>query len=80
MLDQGLINKYRNKEIPAQKLFIDGNWVNGSGADFDIISPIDRKPFTSIARATVGDMNKAIKSARDAFEKGSWSNMPPAQR
>ena len=80
MLDQDIINKYRNKEICAQKLFIDGNWVTGSGEHFDIISPIDGKPFTSIVRATVADMNKAIKSARDAFEKGSWSNMPPAQR
>ena len=80
MLDQDIINKYRNKEIRAQKLFIDGNWINGSGENFNIISPIDGKPFTSIARATVSDMNKAIKSARDAFEKGSWSNMPPAQR
>ena len=67
MLDQDIINKYRNKEIRAQKLFIDGNWVNGSGENFNIISPIDGKPFTSIARATVADMNKAIKSARDAF-------------
>ena len=80
MLEQNLINKHRYKKISPQKLFIDGDWVNGTGENFDIVSPIDGKPFTSIARATVGDMNKAIKSARTAFEKGFWSNMVPAHR
>ena len=80
MLEQNLINKHRYKKISPQKLFIDGDWVNGTGENFDIVSPIDGKPFTSIARATVADMNKAIKSARTAFEKGLWSNMAPAHR
>ena len=80
MLEQNLINKHRYKKISPQKLFIDGDWVNGTGENFDIVSPIDGKPFTSIARATVADTNKAIKSARTAFEKGLWSNMAPAHR
>ena len=80
MLDQDLINKHRYKKISPLKLFIDGDWVNGTGENFDIVSPIDGKPFTSITRATVDDMNRAIKSARTAFEKGLWSNMAPAHR
>jgi len=80
MLNQKQIDKYRDKKISPQKLFIDGAWIDGSGDDFDIVSPINGKKFTSIKRATVSDMEMAIKAARTSFDNGSWSNMAPTQR
>ena len=80
MLNQKQIDKYRDKTISPQKLFIDGAWIDGSGDDFEIVSPINGKKFTSIKRATVSDMEMAIKAARMSFDNGSWSNMAPTQR
>ena len=80
MLNQKQIDKYRDKKISPQKLFIDGAWIDGSGDDFDIVSPINGKKFTFIKRATVSDMEMAIKAARTSFDNGSWSNMAPTQR
>ena len=80
MLNQKQIDKYRDKTISPQKLFIDGAWIDGSGDDFEIVSPINGKKFTFIKRATVSDMEMAIKAARTSFDKGSWSNMAPTQR
>ena len=80
MLNQKQIDSYRDKKISPQKLFIDGAWIGGSGDDFEIVSPINGKKFTSIKRATVSDMEMAIKAARMSFDNGSWSNMAPTQR
>jgi gamma-glutamyl-gamma-aminobutyraldehyde dehydrogenase len=80
MLNQKQIDKYRDKKISPQKLFIDGAWIDGSGDDFEIVSPINGKKFTFIKRATVSDMEMAIKAARTSFDKGSWSNTAPTQR
>ena len=80
MLNQKQIDSYRDKKISPQKLFIDGAWIDGSGDDFEIVSPINGKKFTFIKRATVSDMEMAIKAARTSFDKGSWSNMAPTQR
>ena len=80
MLNQKQIDSYRDKKISPQKLFIDGAWIDGSGDDFEIVSPINGKKFTSIKRATVSDMEMAIKAARTSFDNGSWSNMAPTQR
>lgn len=80
MLNQKQIDSYRDKKISPQKLFIDGAWIDGSGDDFEIVSPINGKKFTSIKRATVSDMEMAINAARMSFDNGSWSNMAPTQR
>ena len=80
MLNQKQIDSYRDKKISPLKLFIDGAWIDGSGDDFEIVSPINGKKFTSIKRATVSDMEMAIKAARMSFDNGSWSNMAPTQR
>ena len=80
MLNQKQIDSYRDKKISPQKLFIDGAWIDGSGDDFEIVSPINGKKFTFIKRATVSDMEMAIKAARMSFDNGSWSNMAPTQR
>lgn len=80
MLNQKQIDKYRDKKISPQKLFIDGAWIDGAGDDFEIVSPINGKKFTFIKRATVSDMEMAIKAARTSFDNGSWSNMTPTQR
>lgn len=80
MLDQQRINQLRAQNVPAQKLFIEGSWTEGSGEQLEVLSPIDGRVLTTLARGSVDDMNRAIASARVAFDDGRWSRMAPAGR
>ena len=61
--------------------FIDGAYVSAaSGATFDCISPIDGRVIAKVAECGEEDVDRAVKSARAAFVKGTWSRMAPAKR
>jgi gamma-glutamyl-gamma-aminobutyraldehyde dehydrogenase len=78
---QDKIDQLRVLEIAPQSLFIGGKWSEASsGAVMDVISPIDGKRLTTIADAGAADVDLAVKAARAAFDKGSWSNAAPAER
>ncbi|WP_428544497.1 aldehyde dehydrogenase [Profundibacter sp.] len=80
MVDQSRINQLRNHDVPPQKLFIEGAWQEGSGETLDVLSPIDGQKLTTICRATPADVDRAVASARAAFDDGRWSRMAPAGR
>jgi gamma-glutamyl-gamma-aminobutyraldehyde dehydrogenase len=80
MVDQSRINQLRNHDVPPQKLFIEGAWQEGSGETLDVLSPIDGQKLTTICRATPADVDRAVASARAAFDNGRWSRMAPAGR
>ena len=62
-------------------LFINGNYQKSiSEKNFENISPIDGKIINQISFAQQDDIDKAVTSAREAFNKGHWSNLPPGQR
>src|SRR5688572_28782114 len=66
---------YRNQA------FINGKFMPAaSGKTFDCISPVDGKVLTQVAECDKEDVERAVKAARAVFEKGSWSQMAPAQR
>ncbi|WP_119274196.1 aldehyde dehydrogenase [Taklimakanibacter deserti] len=66
---------YRNQA------FINGKFApSASGKTFDRISPIDGKVLTKVAECDKEDVERAVKAARAVFEKGTWSQMAPAQR
>jgi gamma-glutamyl-gamma-aminobutyraldehyde dehydrogenase/4-guanidinobutyraldehyde dehydrogenase/NAD-dependent aldehyde dehydrogenase len=66
---------YRNQA------FIDGKFADAaSGKTFDCVSPIDGKVVTKVAECDKEDVQRAVKTARAVFEKGSWAQMAPAQR
>jgi gamma-glutamyl-gamma-aminobutyraldehyde dehydrogenase/4-guanidinobutyraldehyde dehydrogenase/NAD-dependent aldehyde dehydrogenase len=61
--------------------FISGKFVPAaSGKTFDCISPIDGKILTKVAECGEEDVDRAVKAARAAFEKGVWSNAAPGKR
>ncbi|RUT99520.1 aldehyde dehydrogenase family protein, partial [Mesorhizobium sp. USDA-HM6] len=81
MISQDTIDTLRRAEVGARHLFIDGVQVDAqSGASLEVISPIDGRPFTSIADGGAADVDRAVASARKAFEKGIWSRAAPAFR
>ncbi|MDG1738303.1 MAG: aldehyde dehydrogenase, partial [Paracoccaceae bacterium] len=60
---------------------INGRHVGASdGARMEVLSPIDGRVLTSVAKGTVADMETAIASAREAFEDRRWAGQPPAAR
>ena len=81
MIKQEEIDKHRYGIIPNQNLLIGENWVSSkSGKTQSIISPIDGKIISKLQVANNLDINEAVLSAREVFDKGYWSNMPPLSR
>jgi aldehyde dehydrogenase (NAD+) len=65
---------------PRYELFIDGKWQKpAKGKYFDTISPSTEQKLSEIAEADESDVNKAVKAARNAYEK-VWKKMPAAER
>ncbi len=61
--------------------FIDGKYVDAaSGATFDSINPANGKILAKIASSDSTDVDRAVASARAAFNKGSWSRLAPRKR
>jgi len=72
----------RARELkPRSQAFIGGKYVDAlSGETFENISPVDGRVIARIAATDSADVDVAVASARAAFDKGSWSKMPPAKR
>lgn len=61
--------------------FIDGQYrPAASGAVFDCISPIDGRLVGRIARCDSEDVERAVRSARRAFDDGRWAATTPVHR
>jgi aldehyde dehydrogenase (NAD+) len=62
------------------ELFINGKFVAPAGGKyFDTINPATEKKIASVAEAGATDVDKAVKAARQAYDK-TWSKMPAAER
>ena len=78
---QDKIDQIRTLPVAAQALFIGGAWRQPvEGATMDVVSPIDGNRLTTIASGTALDVDLAVRAARAAFEKGTWSRAAPAER
>ncbi len=61
-------------------LFIGGEFIEPkSGSYFETINPADETVIATIAEASKEDVNRAVKAAREAFEK-RWSPLSPKER
>ena len=63
------------------RLLIGGEWVPSAANErIPVIDPATGAEVASIADANRADVDKAVAAAREAFERGPWSTMLPAQR
>jgi len=60
-------------------LFIDGDFVDGSGESFTTISPATEETLATIATATEADVDRAVAAARRAYDR-TWSKMSGSDR
>ena len=60
---------------------IDGKPADSlSGIRIDVASPSDGKVFSSIPASNAADVDRAVRSAHEAFHEGPWSRMPAVER
>jgi aldehyde dehydrogenase (NAD+) len=63
------------------KLFINNDFVDSqSGKTFETFNPFTTERLARVAEADTADVDKAVKAARQAFDKGEWRTMPGSIR
>lgn len=63
------------------KMLIGGQWVDSaSGKTFDTINPSTGEVLAKVAEGEREDINRAVATARQAFESGPWPKLTPSQR
>nr|WP_316724210.1 aldehyde dehydrogenase family protein [Sphingobium sp. KCTC 72723] len=67
--------------LPPQKMLIGGAWEDaGDGRTIAVEDPATGRIFASVPAGTAADVDRAVTSARAAFESTTWSRMRPLDR
>ena len=61
-------------------MFIDGVWQDGTAEPLAPVSPRDGRSLPPVAAASPADVDRAVRSARAAFDSGVWSRIAPRER
>ena len=70
-----------DSKIPTYQMFVNGEWVPAeSGATYDVINPATSALIARVPKGSPEDAKKAVDAAREAFDKGRWARMSPAER
>src|ERR671910_643586 len=64
---------------PSYGLFIDGEFVDGTGEAFKTINPATEEVLSKVAAGPDADVDRAVRAARRAFTR-VWGPMRPADR
>ncbi|XP_063073201.1 mitochondrial 10-formyltetrahydrofolate dehydrogenase [Engraulis encrasicolus] len=85
--EEELVIDYVNKEVNNMTVkmpyqcFINGQFEDAeNGKTCDTINPTDGSVICKVAYASVGDVDRAVAAAKDAFEVGPWGKMNPRDR
>ncbi len=63
------------------RLYIGGEWVEpSSSSTIDVVSPTTEEVIGRVPEAKDADIDRAVASAKDAFEHGPWPRMTPSER
>lgn len=62
------------------QVLIDGQWTGSRATLIPVFDPADGRQIAEIIDASIADVDRAVMSARAAFEDGRWSKLPPAER
>jgi betaine-aldehyde dehydrogenase len=67
--------------VHPYQMFINGEWVpSESKATYDVINPATTEVIAKVPKGDGKDAGKAVDAAREAFDKGRWPRMAPAER
>ncbi|TMK83518.1 MAG: aldehyde dehydrogenase family protein, partial [Actinobacteria bacterium] len=63
------------------KLYIGGEWVEPATSKvIEVISPHSEELVGRVPEGSEADIDRAVAAAREAFDKGPWPRMTPAER
>src|SRR2546425_8483801 len=66
---------------PVRKMLIDGKWVEAaSGKTFETLNPATGQVLARVAEGEADDIDRAVAAARASFDRGTWRDLPPAER
>ncbi|MCA9124102.1 MAG: aldehyde dehydrogenase family protein [Planctomycetales bacterium] len=72
---------YTAPEIRQTQMLIGGEWRDSvSGKTFATINPATEKVIAEVAEGDAADIDLAVKSARAAFESGTWATLDARDR
>jgi acyl-CoA reductase-like NAD-dependent aldehyde dehydrogenase len=63
---------------PSYGLFVDGEFVDGTGEPFKTVNPASEEVLAEVVEASAADVDRAVKAARRGFRR--WSRMSGAER
>ncbi|MEK1933718.1 MAG: aldehyde dehydrogenase family protein [Pararhizobium sp.] len=63
------------------RLYIDGEWIRPEkGGTLDVVNPATEEVIHKAPAGTSGDIDKAVKAARYAFDSGPWPHFTGTER
>ena len=63
------------------QLFIGGEWARPAGTGhIDVVSASTEELIGRVPDGTAGDVDAAVRAARDAFDTGPWPHLHPSER
>jgi aldehyde dehydrogenase (NAD+) len=63
------------------KLFINGRWEDSEcGRTIDVCNPATGENLTTVPDADACDVDRAVRAARQSFEKKTWRGMDPSRK
>jgi hypothetical protein len=73
--------KLPDVRVRQTKMLIEGKWVNSvSGRTFETINPANGETIAHVAEGEAPDIDRAVKAARRAFDRGLWRKMNARER
>ncbi len=64
-----------------RQMLIGGDWVDAaSGKTFEVFNPATGDVLANVAEGDSEDIDRAVKTARVAFDEGPWGRMTPSER
>jgi len=61
--------------------YIDGAFVDSADGDtFDVLDPVTNETYTTASAGKKADIDRAVASAKRAFDEGPWPRMLPRER
>ena len=58
--------------------YIDGQWVDGTGATLQVLNPATDKPIATVPDGKSADVDRAVAAAKRA--QPAWEKVPAIQR
>jgi acyl-CoA reductase-like NAD-dependent aldehyde dehydrogenase len=80
-LPESLSEPAREFASGPHRLLIGGERTEAAdGRTFETLDPATGKPIADLPQAGPEDVDRAVRAARQAFDDGPWTTLPPGQR